>query len=66
MRAHAQSTNEYHVGEMSMIWLQTEICGLKLWTVDGSESVLRAWLHGKIFKFRVRGSSLRPLLTFLF
>ena len=23
-----------------------EICGQKLWTVDGSESVLRAWLHG--------------------
>ena len=45
-------------------WLWTKICGRKLWTVNGSESVLRALLHGRTFDFRVHGPSLRPILTF--
>mgnify|MGYP001796350685 CR=1 FL=1 len=48
----AQAMNEYRGGEMS-----TEICGRKLWTVDGSECVLRAWLHGRTFDFLVHGPS---------
>ena len=35
-------------------------------TVDGSESVLRAWLYGRTFDFRVHEPSSRPVLTFLF
>ena len=35
-----------------------------MWTVDGSESGLRAWLNGRIFDFRVHGPSSRPVLTF--
>ena len=37
-----------------------------MWSVDGGESVLRAWLHGRIFDFRVHGPSSRPALTFFF
>ena len=47
-------------------WLLTKICGRKLWTVDGSESVLRAWLCGRTFDFHVHGSSSRLVLTFFF
>ena len=43
--------------------MKVEICGRKLWTVD-SESVLRAWLHGRTFDFLVYGPSSRPVLTF--
>ena len=51
--------SEYRGGEMS-----TEVVAdQKLWTVEGSGSVLRAWLHGKTFDFRVRGFSSRPVLT---
>ena len=31
---------------------------------NGSESVLRARLHGRTFDFRVQGTSSRPVLTF--
>ena len=37
----------------------------ELWTLDGSESVLRAWFHGRTFDFRVHGPSSRPLLNFV-
>ena len=37
-----------------------------MWTVDVSESVLRAWLHGRTFDFRVHGPSSGPLLTFFY
>ena len=37
----------------------------KLWTVEKSESVLRVWLRGRTFYFRVHGPSSRPVLTFL-
>ena len=60
MLAHAQAMNEYRRGEMS-----TEVVvDRNLWTVDGSESVLRAWLHGRTFDFRVHGPSSRPVLSF--
>ena len=35
-------------------------------TLDGSESVLRAWRHGRTFDFRVHGPSSRPVLTFFY
>ena len=53
MRAHAQAMNEYRGGEMS-----TEV------VVDGSESVLRAWLRGRTFDFLVHGSRTRLVLIF--
>ena len=64
MRAHAQAVNEYRGGEMS-----TEVavhCNLwtEMWTVDASGSVLRVWLNGRTFDFRVQGPSSRPVLTF--
>ena len=35
-----------------------------LWTVDGSQSALRAWRHGRTFDFRKHGPTSRPVLTF--
>ena len=58
--------NEYCEGKMSMAVVVDRICGWKLWTVDGSESVLRAWRHGRTFDFRVHGPSSRPILTFFY
>ena len=37
-----------------------------LWNVEGSESVLRALLHGISFDFRVHGPSSRPVLIFFY
>ena len=37
-----------------------------LWTVDRSESVLRALLHGRTFDFRVHGPSSRAGLNFFY
>ena len=54
--------NEYREGEMS-----TEVVvDRNLWTADGSESVLRAWRHGRTFDFRVHGPSSKPVLTFFY
>ena len=62
MHAHAQAMNEYRGCEMS-----TEVVvDRNLWTVDGNKSVLRAWLHGKTFNFRVHGPNSRPVLTFFY
>ena len=36
-----------------------------MWTVDGSESALRAWFHGRTFDFCVYGPSLRHLPFFI-
>ena len=58
MHAHAQAINEYRWGEMS-----TEVVVDRKF-VDGNEGVLRAWLHGRTFDFRVHGPSSRPVLTF--
>ena len=60
MPAHEQAINEYRGGEM----VTEVVVDRNLWTLDGSESVLRAWLHGRIFDLRVNGPSSRPLLTF--
>ena len=56
--------NEYRGGELSAEVDVTEISGRQLWTVHGSESVLRAWLHSRTSDFRVHGPSSRPVLTF--
>ena len=61
---HVQAMNEYRGGEMSMEVVLDQICGRKLWTVNGNESVLRACLHGRAFNFRMHGPSSRSLLTF--
>ena len=60
----ASATNEYRGGEMPKevnvdrnLWKEIVI-------VDGSESALREWLHGKTFDFRVHRHSSRPVLTF--
>ena len=37
-----------------------------LWTLDGSESVLRAWLHGRIFDLRVNEPSFWPALIIFY
>ena len=66
MRAHAQAMNEYRGGEMSTEVVVDRICRRKLWTVDGSKSVLRAWLYCRTFNFRVHGPSSRPVPTFFF
>ena len=54
---HAQAMNEYREGEMS-----TEVVVDRNF-VDGSESVLRAWLRGRTFDFRMHGPSSRPVMT---
>ena len=59
-----QAMNEYCGGEMSTKVVLDQNCGRNLWTVDGSETVLRAWLHGRTFDFRLNGPSSRPVLTF--
>ena len=55
MRAHAQAMNEYRGGEMSTEVVLDQNCGRKLWTVNESKNVLRAWLYGRTFDFRVQG-----------
>ena len=47
MCAHAQAMNEYHWDEMSTI----VVVDRNLWRE--SESVLRLWLYGRTFDFRV-------------
>ena len=56
--------NEYRGGEMSMKVVVKGICGWKLWTIDGSENVLRVWLHSRTFDFRMHSPSLRLEWTF--
>ena len=49
MHAHAQAINEYREGPNVDGSLWTEVCGQKLWTSGGSESVLttpRGTLNG--------------------
>ena len=57
--------NEYLGGEMSTEVVVDRNLWTEMWIVDGSESVLRAWLHGKAFDLVVHGPSTRPVLTFL-
>ena len=64
MRAHAQAMDEYRGGEMSTEVVVERNLWTEIWTVDGSESVLRTWVHIKTFDFRVHGRSSRPVLTF--
>ena len=51
--AHAQAMNEYRGGEISTEVVVDQNLWTKLLTVDGSESVLRAWLHayGRLLTF---------------
>ena len=58
--------NEYRGGEMLMEVVVDRNLWMKLWTVDGSESVLQAWLHGRAFDFCVHKPNSRPVLTFFY
>ena len=61
---HAQAVNEYRGSEMSTEVVVDRNLWTKIGTVNESESVHQAWLHGRTFDFRVHGPSPRPVLTF--
>ena len=57
MRAHAQA--------IKMSWgRNVDGSGSRPKFVDGNDSVLQAWLHGRTFDFRAHGPSSRRVLTF--
>ena len=58
--------NEYRGGEMSTEVVVDRNLWTETWTIDGSESALHTWLHGKTFYFSVHERSSRPVLTFFY
>ena len=61
----SQSKNSatHSCARMRKQWIGSEmltevVVDENLWTVDGSESVLRAWLHDRTFDFRAHGPSI--------